>query len=142
MAQEGVDFDVVIVDEGSTDETPEMLRLLPRERVHVLRPDQAKGVSAARNAGIAAATGEWVAFVDDDDIWAPTRLSAQLAAARKAPGAGWVCCGAVVVDARLQIRGLERTPVVSSIGDLLLARNGGVVQYGRLRSLDQTGPGL
>jgi len=71
MAQEGVDFDVVIVDEGSTDETPEMLRQLPRERVHVPRHDQAKGVSATRNAGIAAATGEWVAFVDDDYIWAP-----------------------------------------------------------------------
>ncbi|MGI8721965.1 MAG: glycosyltransferase, partial [Geodermatophilaceae bacterium] len=123
LAQEDTDFDVVIVDEGSTDETPEMLQRWPHDRLTVLRHEQAKGVSAARNAGLAAATGPWVAFVDDDDIWSPTKLAAQLAAARRTPEAGWVCAGAVRVDSRLRLRGAERTPVPADVGRTLLARN-------------------
>lgn len=123
LAQESTDLDVVVVDEGSTDETPRMLRQLPRDRLSVLRHEQPKGVSAARNAGIAAATGHWVAFVDDDDIWAPAKLSAELAAVRETPGAGWACAGAVRVDARLRLCGAERTPVASTVADTLLARN-------------------
>lgn len=86
FAQQGADFDVVVVDEGSTDDTPEMLERLPYDRLTVLRHEQAKGVPAARNAGVAAATGQWVAFVDDDDIWSPGKLRPQLAAAEETPG--------------------------------------------------------
>lgn len=125
LAQDGadVDVDVVVVDEGSTDETPQMLRRLAHHRVTVLRHEQAKGVAAARNAGIAAAMGNWVAFVDDDDIWAPAKLGAQLAAARQTPGTGWVSAGAVRVNARLQLRGAERTPYAPTVTASLLARN-------------------
>ena len=122
-AQEGADFDVVVVDEGSTDDTPVMLRGLERAGLTVLRHEQAKGVSAARNTGLAAATGKWVAFVDDDDIWAPAKLSAQLAAVRVTPRVGWASAGAVLVNDRLHLRSAERTPDPSTVGNRLLAHN-------------------
>ncbi len=123
FAQQHADLDVVVVDEGSTDDTPEMLERLPYDRLTVLRHEQAKGVSAARNAGIAAATGQWVAFVDDDDIWSPAKLHAQLAAVEDRPGAGWACAGAVRVNEQLELRGHEKAPVASTITDTLLGRN-------------------
>ena len=78
LEQEDVTLEVVVVDEGSTDETPERLAALTDERVRALRNDSPTGVANARNRGISAARGEWVAFLDDDDFWAPTKLRAQL----------------------------------------------------------------
>lgn len=64
-----------------------------------------------------------MAFVDDDDIWARAKLSAQLAAARERPGAAWACAGAVKVDAQLRLGGAERPPVAECVTDSLLAGN-------------------
>jgi glycosyltransferase involved in cell wall biosynthesis len=61
-------------------------------------------ISSARNAGIVRASGRWIAFCDDDDLWAPDKLSSQLAALR-ASSARWSCTGVVVVDEHLEIVG-------------------------------------
>ena len=61
-------------------------------------------ISSARNAAIAIASGRWVAFCDDDDLWAPDKLSSQLAALR-ASSARWGCTGVVVVDDHYEIIG-------------------------------------
>ncbi len=64
---------VIVVDDASTDETPRVLeRYLPR--IRIIRLTQNRGVSAARNAGIRAATGDWIAFLDSDDQWLPEKL--------------------------------------------------------------------
>ncbi len=77
LAQRGVEPEVIVVDDGSTDETE--AALWPRrDRVIYLR-QAARGVSAARNAGAAVARGEWLAFLDSDDLWQPDKLAAQLA---------------------------------------------------------------
>lgn len=123
LAQEGVDLAVVVVDEGSADGTSEALTRLHEDRLTVVRHEQPKGVSAARNAGIAAATGEWVAFVDDDDMWSPQKLRAQRAAVAAQPGARWACAGAVRVDPALRLLGGERAPATVDVADALLARN-------------------
>ncbi len=71
LGQEGVDFEVVAVDDGSTDESPAILAEYARRdsRLQVITRENA-GVSAARNAGIEASRGEYVSFVDADDIFA------------------------------------------------------------------------
>ncbi len=76
LAQDFPDFELIVVDDGSTDETPEILARYPTAQV--IRQEN-RGVSAARNRGAAAARGKWLAFLDSDDLWLPGKLSAQAA---------------------------------------------------------------
>ncbi len=79
--QQDVELEVIVVDEASTDDTSTMLATIGDARVRVIRNDAPHGVSAARNSGAAEARGEWLAFLDDDDLWAPTKLARQIHAA-------------------------------------------------------------
>ena len=65
--------------------------------MRVIRHEEPRGVSLARNAGIEAARAPWIAFLDDDDLWAPGKLAAQLARAQET-GAGLVYTSVVVLD--------------------------------------------
>jgi glycosyltransferase involved in cell wall biosynthesis len=102
--QRDVSFEVVVVDDGS--EMPMVGRVseLSDPRVVVVRNETSLGVSGARNTGIERATGAWVAFCDDDDLWAPDKLADQIAAATSA-GCSWVYAGDVNIDDRLRIIG-------------------------------------
>jgi glycosyltransferase involved in cell wall biosynthesis len=86
-------IEIVVVDDGSTDDTLDKLKAYgagePRLRV-IAQPN--RGVSAARNTGIRAARGSYVAFLDSDDLWMPEKLAAQVAALKEAsPGAMTLC---------------------------------------------------
>jgi glycosyltransferase involved in cell wall biosynthesis len=74
-AQTFHDYEVIVVDDGSTDSTPAFLETVRGPRCRVLRNDRSLGVSAARNRGVDAATGEWISFLDDDDEMRPEALS-------------------------------------------------------------------
>jgi glycosyltransferase involved in cell wall biosynthesis len=76
------DFECIVVDDGSTDSTSEIAAR--RERVRTLRQDN-QGASAARNTGIGAARGEFLTFLDADDLWFPERLRIQLEFHRRRP---------------------------------------------------------
>ncbi|MDR1870331.1 MAG: glycosyltransferase [Deltaproteobacteria bacterium] len=77
LRQEKVDFELIVVDDGSTDNTKELLDdKIQNNKIIYLYEDN-KGVSAARNLGIKAAKGEWIAFLDSDDEWLPHKLLAQ-----------------------------------------------------------------
>lgn len=97
LRQQNVELEVIVVDEGSTDDTAAMLSRLGDPRVRVLRHEVPYGVSTARNRGAAAAVGEWLGFVDDDDLWAPEKLAQQLHAATST-GRDWVYTGSVNIS--------------------------------------------
>jgi glycosyltransferase involved in cell wall biosynthesis len=122
LDQEGVTLEVVVVDEGSTDETPARLAALTDERVRTLRNDSPTGVANARNRGISAARGEWVAFLDDDDFWAPTKIRAQLDGCAAA-GADFSYTGLVTTDPPLETRRVSAPAPTQGLERALLGMN-------------------
>jgi glycosyltransferase involved in cell wall biosynthesis len=97
LAQTHRDLEVIVVDDGSTDDTAERVGRMRDARVRYLRRPHS-GVSAARNAGIAAATGDLVAFLDSDDLWKPDKVEAEIAALARYPSAGGVFSDLEKVD--------------------------------------------
>ena len=94
------DWELVIADDGSNAQTLGYLESLTREqRIRLLRRHPSGNAGAARNAGIAAAQAEWLAFLDSDDLWAPTKLERQLAVLRANPECGWSYTAFVMIDA-------------------------------------------
>ena len=116
LRQQGVAIELIVVDDGSTDGTrPWLDRLATTDlRVKVVHHAEPRFISEARNAGVARASGRWIAFCDDDDLWAPDKLTAQLAAIRS-DAARWACTGVAVVDEGLRIIGHHH----ATGGDLL-----------------------
>lgn len=84
LAQKGAPFEVIVVDDGSEDDTMRVLEAY-NNAVRILRRESPGGVSAARNAGLMVARGEWIAFLDSDDLWLPGKLRAQLDYFRNQP---------------------------------------------------------
>jgi glycosyltransferase involved in cell wall biosynthesis len=78
LAQKGADFELIVVDDGSQDGTRELLRPLAEAGRLKCLAQENRGVSAARNLGLAAAKGRWIAFLDSDDEWLPGKLAAQI----------------------------------------------------------------
>lgn len=108
LAQQGVAIEVIVVDEACSDGTTELLNDLAArdDRVRTVRHDTPRKLPGARNAGLAIARGEWVAFLDDDDVWHPAKLTEQLAAAQAA-GADWACTGVAHTDEHLRAFHIE-----------------------------------
>src|SRR2546430_5045550 len=89
LAQTHERLEVIVVDDGSTDDTAERVGGRRDPRLHYVRREHA-GVSSARNAGIAAATGDLVSFLDSDDLWKPEKIETEVAALARHPEAGGV----------------------------------------------------
>ena len=78
LSQVGVDLEVIVVDDGSADQTTARLSEVADARLRVLRLRTPQGGARARNLGISEARGQWIAFLDDDDVWSPKKLNLQL----------------------------------------------------------------
>jgi glycosyltransferase involved in cell wall biosynthesis len=90
------DFELVVVDDGSTDNTGTIVHGLKGPLIYHRQENQ--GAGAARNAGVALAQGEWIAFMDADDIWDTRKLSTQFEYLEKHPNASFVHCDMDLID--------------------------------------------
>jgi glycosyltransferase involved in cell wall biosynthesis len=96
LAQTLAPLEVIVVDDGSTDGTDQALEPL-LHRTHMIRQDN-QGVGAARNAGIRLARGDYIAFLDADDVWLPKKLERQMRLFAQDPRVAMVHCGLIEVD--------------------------------------------
>jgi glycosyltransferase involved in cell wall biosynthesis len=143
LAQTGVELEVVVVDDGSADSTSAVVVGFHDSRLRAVQNAEPHGVSRARNRGIVEATGRWISFCDDDDVWAPDKLEKQLTSARREKR-DWAYCGVVNVDDNL--RPVSAPPVPSP--DEVVARlphynaipGGGSNVVVRRELLDRAGP--
>jgi glycosyltransferase involved in cell wall biosynthesis len=103
-AQRDVAVEILVVDDGTEVDAASTVELVGDRRIRAIRNGGPHGVSGARNTGIDAARGRWVAFLDDDDAWAPTKLAAQLRTAIDT-GAMWAYAGYVTTDEDLRVCG-------------------------------------
>ena len=122
LRQSAPDVRVVVVDDGGRDGTAE--RLEGRDaRVTVLRHASPRGVSTARNHGLDQVDTPWVAFLDDDDLWAPDKLARQLKALQARPDARWACSTAVSFLPDGKLTGLTHVPDDADVSRAVLRRN-------------------
>lgn len=122
LEQREVALEVVVVDDGSKDGTSAALAALGRPEVRLVRHERSRGQSAARDSGVAAARGEWVAFLDDDDRWSRDKLRRQLETA-EAAGADFVYAAAVTADPAGHVRDYMPAPDPEALRRRIRARN-------------------
>jgi glycosyltransferase involved in cell wall biosynthesis len=92
LAQTHPASEVIVVDDGSTDQTCDLVAPYRHRVRYIYQPN--RGLSAARNTGINAARGEWLAFLDADDFWLPEKLERQANVIATSPGVVLVYCSA------------------------------------------------
>jgi len=85
LGQTYPDWELIVVDDGSTDDTQAVLESFKDSRIRVFRHSVNRGVAAGRNTGLAAARGDFIAFLDSDDEWRPDKLTKQLGVMTRAP---------------------------------------------------------
>jgi glycosyltransferase involved in cell wall biosynthesis len=97
-AQDYSSIEIIAIDDCSTDATAKILAAEEPRGVRLLRLQLNRGAAAARNAGIEAASGEYIAFLDADDEWMPNKISRQMAVISGCPSMTFVACGAGFID--------------------------------------------
>ena len=122
FAQRDVSLEVIVVDDFSTDDTPEVLATFADPRLSVIRTTRPSGAAVARNLGTERAAGRWRAFIDDDDLWAPDKLARQLEALSDS-GRLWAYSGAVFINQAGKIRGGAPPPAPDEVVALLPRHN-------------------
>jgi glycosyltransferase involved in cell wall biosynthesis len=119
-------IEVIVVDDCSEDGTTAVVEAIKDPRVQLLRMDRNSGPSAARNRGIEASRGRWIAFQDSDDEWLPEKLALQMARiAELGPDCVAAYCGMAVegslpgrAQGRLRVRYLPHSDIILTEGDI------------------------
>jgi glycosyltransferase involved in cell wall biosynthesis len=89
-------IEIIIIDNGSTDETRNIEKDFSGRVKYFYQNDQ--GAPAAKNVGIKKATGQYIAFLDDDDLWLPQKTQKQMSLLNEHPELGFICSGSFVMD--------------------------------------------
>jgi glycosyltransferase involved in cell wall biosynthesis len=97
QAQSYADFELIVVDDASTDNIAGVVDDIGDPRVRLIRKNVNQGAASARNTGIEAATGRWVAFLDSDDEWLPHKLERQIERLAGHPKGARICCSGYVI---------------------------------------------
>jgi glycosyltransferase involved in cell wall biosynthesis len=114
------DFELIVVDDGSTDKTAQVACSFLDPRVHYIHQEN-RGLSAARNTGILRSSGEYLTFLDSDDLFVADKLETLLNALQQDPGLGFVAGQAVLIDENaLPLGKIFDTPLPENPANLLL----------------------
>lgn len=127
LRQTEPNFELLVVDDASTDHTKDIVRQFRDTRLELIEHPQNAGISGARNSGIKAARGKYIALLDSDDIWFPRMLESQLARLRAAPKeVGGIVSDHVYTDEARHPRFVRRNSTSSRSPDELIIIGHGV----------------
>jgi glycosyltransferase involved in cell wall biosynthesis len=98
LQQSYTNFEILVIDDGSSDNTKEVVQEFGRDKVQYIKHDWNRGCSAAYNTGIAAAKGELIAFLDSDDVWSPDYLEKLVGFLDRHPEADVAFCDTKIVS--------------------------------------------
>ena len=121
LAQEGVAVEVIVVDDGSATPAPKSPPF-DDQRVRLIRHEANKGVAAARNTGIREARAPWIAFLDDDDMWAPAKLASVVRGVDRA-GADFGYSSVLIVNGAMDLLGVSPAVPDGRLRDALREHN-------------------
>lgn len=137
IAQTYTNWELLIVDDGSTDDTVDVIQTMNDDRIKIIPLKHLGLIGPLRNAGALAGKGEWICFLDSDDVWKPQKLELQLNALKQS---GFSCCytnfelmdeksntipvksGKFVAHSGDIIKQVLTTEAAVSVGSLMLSR--------------------
>ncbi|MCV6597283.1 MAG: glycosyltransferase, partial [Mangrovicoccus sp.] len=108
-------FEIIIVDDGSQDATPEIARSCPTNSKLRLIRQANRGLAGARNTGIAAARGDYVGFCDADDLWLPEKLASHIHHLDAEPDVGLSYSGSRLIDEAGRSMGITQSPKLRGV---------------------------
>lgn len=114
LAQTFQDFELLVIDDGSSDRTPAIARSFGDRRLRLIQQPN-RGLAGARNSGIHHARGEYIGFCDADDLWRPEKLAAHVRHLETRPNVGISFSGSELIDSESQATGLAQRPRLTGI---------------------------